>query len=183
LFLEEKDIEESIERMTIKLLFVCLGNICRSPSAEGIMNRLIADRGLSDLIQCDSAGTSDYHVGAAPDIRMTQAASKSGVTLTGRSRQFEILDFNTFDFILAMDRANYQSLILLDRTGQFKDKVRLMCDFCQTFSEKDVPDPYYGGPDGFKYVIDLLMDACNGLLEYVIQNHPSANSPHADSRQ
>jgi protein-tyrosine phosphatase len=169
--------------MTIKLLFVCLGNICRSPSAEGIMNHLIAQQGLGNSIQCDSAGTSDYHVGAAPDIRMTQAARNSGVTLAGRSRQFEMLDFKTFDFILAMDQANYQSLMMLDRTGQFKDKVRLMCEFCQTFSDKDVPDPYYGGPDGFKYVIDLLTDACNGLLEYVIQNHPSANFPRVDSRQ
>jgi protein-tyrosine phosphatase len=168
--------------MPIKLLFVCLGNICRSPSAEGIMNHLVADRGLGELIQCDSAGTSDYHVGAAPDLRMTQAARNSGITLTGRSRQFEILDFNTFDLILAMDQVNYQSLILLDRTGQFKDKVRLMCDFCLTFSEKDVPDPYYGGPGGFKHVIDLLTDACNGLLEYVIQNHLSVHSPPVDSR-
>lgn len=147
------------------------------------MNHLIAQQGLGDLIQCDSAGTSDYHVGAAPDIRMTQAARKNGVTLAGHSRQFEILDFKTFDFILAMDQANYQSLMMLDRTGQFTDKVRLMCDFCQTFSDKDVPDPYYGGPDGFKYVIDLLTDACTGLLEHVIRNHPSAHSPHADSRQ
>jgi protein-tyrosine phosphatase len=169
--------------MTIKLLFVCLGNICRSPSAEGIMNYLIVQQGLSDQIQCDSAGTSDYHVGAAPDLRMTQAARKDGINLTGRSRQFEILDFNTFDYILAMDQANYQSLITLDRTGQFKDKVRLMCDFCQTFSDTDVPDPYYGGPDGFKYVVDLLMDACNGLLEYIIQTHLSASSPPVDSRQ
>jgi protein-tyrosine phosphatase len=150
--------------MTIKLLFVCLGNICRSPSAEGIMNHLIVQQGLSDHIQCDSAG-------------------KDGVNLTGRSRQFEILDFNTFDYILAMDQANYQSLITLDRTGQFRDKVRLMCDFCQTFSDTDVPDPYYGGPDGFKYVIDLLMDACNGLLDYIIQTHLSTSSPPVDSRQ
>ncbi len=147
------------------------------------MNHLIAQQGLSNLIQCDSAGTSDYHVGAAPDTRMTQAAHKSGITLSGRSRQFEMLDFKTFDLILAMDQANYQSLMMLDRTGQFKDKVRLMCDFCKTFSDKDVPDPYYGGPDGFKYVIDLLTDASNGLLEYVIQNRLSANSPRVDSRQ
>jgi protein-tyrosine phosphatase len=169
--------------MTIKLLFVCLGNICRSPSAEGIMNHLIAQQGLGELIQCDSAGTSDYHVGAAPDLRMTQAARKSGVTLSGRSRQFEIMDFNTFDFILAMDQANFQSLTMLDRTGQFKEKIRLMCDFCQTFSDTDVPDPYYGGSDGFKYVIDLLTDACNGLLEHIIQNHLSASSPPVNSRQ
>jgi protein-tyrosine phosphatase len=169
--------------MAIKLLFVCLGNICRSPSAEGIMNHLIAQHSLSNLIQCDSAGTSDYHVGAAPDIRMTQAAHASGITLSGQSRQFEISDFSTFDFILAMDQANYQSLIALDRSGRFKDRVQLMCNFCETFPDKDVPDPYYGGPDGFKYVVDLLTDACNGLLKYIIQNHLNANSPLADSRQ
>jgi protein-tyrosine phosphatase len=167
--------------MTVKLLFVCLGNICRSPSAEGIMNHLIAQQGLGDRIQCDSAATSDYHIGAAPDARMTLAARASGVTLSGRSRQVQIADFETFDFILAMDRSNYRSLIALDRTGQFQDKVRLMCDFCQTFSDTDVPDPYYGGPDGFQYVVDLLMDACSGLLEHITQTRLSANHPPADS--
>lgn len=167
--------------MTVKLLFVCLGNICRSPSAEGIMNHLIAQQGLGDRIQCDSAGTSDYHIGAAPDARMTLAARSSSVTLSGRSRQVEISDFETFDFILAMDQSNYRSLIALDQTGQFKDKVRLMCDFCQTFPDTEVPDPYYGGSDGFQYVVNLLMDACSGLLEYITQHHLSANYPPADA--
>jgi protein-tyrosine phosphatase len=155
--------------MTVKLLFVCLGNICRSPTAEGIMNHLLEQRGLTHLIECDSAATSDYHIGAAPDARMTQAARGCGITLSGRGRQVVPPDFETFDYILAMDRANYQSLLALDRTGVYRGKVHLMCSFCQNFPDKDVPDPYYGGPDGFRYVVDLLMDACSGLLDKVTQ--------------
>jgi protein-tyrosine phosphatase len=163
--------------MTVKLLFVCLGNICRSPSAEGIMNHLVREAGLSDRIICDSAGTSSYHIGASPDPRMTAAARRQGIALMSHGRQFEASDFETFDLILAMDRDNYQSLMARDRTGQYQNKVRLMCDFCQTFPDKEVPDPYYGGSDGFNYVIDLLLDACNGLLAQVTQDLLS-DSPH-----
>jgi protein-tyrosine phosphatase len=156
--------------MTVKLLFVCLGNICRSPSAEGIMNHLVREAGLSDRIICDSAGTSSYHIGASPDPRMTAAARQKGISLSGCGRQFEFQDFKQFNLILAMDRDNYQALRARDRIGKYPDKVRLMCDFCEKFSDKEVPDPYYGGSDGFNYVIDLLLDACNGLLVHVTQN-------------
>jgi protein-tyrosine phosphatase len=164
--------------MTVKLLFVCLGNICRSPSAEGIMNHLVLEAGLSDRIICDSAGTSSYHIGASPDPRMTAAARHKGISLNSRGRQFEVKDFKQFDLILAMDRDNYQALMARDRTGNYQDKVRLMCDFCQKFPDKEVPDPYYGGSDGFNYVIDLLLDACNGLLTHVTQNLLLSDSPH-----
>jgi protein-tyrosine phosphatase len=155
--------------MSYKLLFVCLGNICRSPSAENIMNHLVQEAGLGDRIECDSAGTSSYHIGSAPDRRMTVAAKARGIDLVGRARQFERSDFEAFDLILAMDRDNYEAICALDRAGKYRDNVRLMCDFCTRHTLKEVPDPYYGGPEGFNQVIDLLMDACEGLLNYVAE--------------
>lgn len=161
--------------MTVKLLFVCLGNICRSPTAEGIMNHLIAQRGLTNQVECDSAATSDYHIGAAPDVRMTQAARSCGITLSGYARQVTPSDLETFDYVLAMDRSNLQSLKSLDRTGAYQDKIHLMCSFCRQFPDQEVPDPYYGGPDGFRYVVDLLMDACNGLLNQIMETNALAD--------
>jgi protein-tyrosine phosphatase len=155
--------------MVYKLLFVCLGNICRSPSAENIMNHLVEQAGLSEKIICDSAGTSSYHIGSPPDRRMSIAASKKlGIKLCGQARQFQKSDFQDFDLILAMDKDNYQDILLLDYSRQYEQKVRLMCDFCSRHTLKEVPDPYYGGSEGFNQVIDLLVDACEGLLEYVM---------------
>jgi protein-tyrosine phosphatase len=151
--------------MTKKLLFVCLGNICRSPSAENIMNHLIEQSGLSAEITCDSAGTSSYHLGAPPDRRMSAAALKRGLVLQGRGRQFVSKDLEEFDLILAMDRSNYQNILAIDPQRKFADKVKMICDFCTNHSDREVPDPYYGGVDGFDYVIDLLFDGCAGLLE------------------
>lgn len=151
-----------------KLLFVCLGNICRSPSAENIMNHLIKQAGLSDRITCDSAGTGGYHIGSPPDNRMALAARKRKIELLGEARQFNRKDFENFDLILAMDRDNYRNILAVDTAGKYKDKVRLMCQFCRSHDLKEVPDPYYGGPEGFDRVIDLLLDASEGLLEYVI---------------
>lgn len=160
--------------MAYKLLFVCLGNICRSPSAENIMNYLIEKSNLSDRIICDSAGTSSYHIGSPPDRRMSAAAAKRGIKLLGRARELEIADFKDFDLILAMDRENYRDILYLDRQNQYSNKVKLICDFASHHQEKEVPDPYYGGPEGFDRVINLLLDACNGLLEEIVreQNWP-----------
>ncbi|MBD2128907.1 low molecular weight phosphotyrosine protein phosphatase [Microcoleus sp. ZQ-A2] len=157
--------------MSCKLLFVCLGNICRSPSAENIMNHLIEQAGLSDSIICDSAGTGGYHIGAPPDRRMTTAALRRGIELKGQARQFQKSDFESFDLILAMDRENYRDILSLDPTGKYRDKVRLMCDFATHHGEREVPDPYYGGPEGFDKVIDLLLDACEGLRQHVVQTY------------
>jgi protein-tyrosine phosphatase len=155
--------------MAYRLLFVCLGNICRSPSAENIMRNLVASRGLSDQVECDSAGTSSYHIGSAPDRRMSAAAERQlGFPLTGQARQFESYDFGEFDLILAMDRDNYEQICYVDRAGKYREKVKLMCDFCTQHDLKEVPDPYYGGDAGFNFVIDLLVDACNGLLDHLI---------------
>lgn len=155
--------------MPYKLLFVCLGNICRSPSAENIMNHLIHEAGLGGQIVCDSAGTSGYHIGSPPDRRMTVAAKQRGIMLRGSARQFTRADFEAFDLILAMDRENFANIAYLDPQGNYQDKIRLMCDFCTVHTLKEVPDPYYGGSEGFNQVIDLLLDACEGLLAYVKQ--------------
>lgn len=136
------------------------------------MNHHIKEAGLSDRIICDSAGTSSYHIGSVPDRRMAAAASRRGIILKGRARQFEISDFESFDLILAMDRDNYREILAQDSTGKYRKKVRLMCEFASRHQEKEVPDPYYGGSEGFNQVIDLLMDACEGLLDYVIKNYP-----------
>lgn len=151
-----------------KLLFVCLGNICRSPTAENIMNHLVAQAHLESRIACDSAGTAGYHVGSPPDRRMSAAAaSKLGIKLFGQARQLQKSDLAIFDLILAMDIENYQDILALDPSGQYKHKVHLMCQFCSKYTDKEVPDPYYGGPEGFNYVIDLLLDACSGLLTQI----------------
>ncbi len=130
--------------MPYKLLFVCLGNICRSPSAENIMNHLIAQANLSELIVCDSAGTSGYHIGSPPDRRMSAAAKQRGITLQGSARQFTKADFEKFDLILAMDRENLDDIRFLDSARKYRDKVRLMCDFCTRHSPREVRIPIMG---------------------------------------
>lgn len=155
----------------VKLLFVCLGNICRSPSAENIMNYLVKKEGLQDKIICDSAGTSSYHIGSPPDSRMKMAAKKRGIELKGKARQLEDFDLEYYDLILAMDKSNYQDILRLDRKKQYGNKIKLMCDFATKYPDKEVPDPYYGGESGFDYVIDLLLDSCTELLNYCRSNY------------
>lgn len=155
---------ESLHKMTTRVLFVCLGNICRSPSAENIMNHLIKQRQLGDRISCDSAGTASYHVGSSPDRRMNTAAQKRGITLTGSARQFTREDFENFDLILAADRSNYRDILSLDTGTEYAHKVKLMCEPCKEHSDEEVPDPYYGGEAGFDYVIELLLEACDGWI-------------------
>ncbi|MGB3208948.1 MAG: low molecular weight protein-tyrosine-phosphatase [Crinalium sp.] len=160
--------------MPYKLLFVCLGNICRSPAAENIMNYLIKQATISDAyasnsasIVCDSAGTAGYHIGSSPDRRMVAALGAKEIPSTGKARQFQKSDLENFDMILAMDRQNYQDILALDPANRYQDKVRLMCEFCQHHDQQEVPDPYYGGTEGFNQVIELLLDACGGLLEHL----------------
>lgn len=138
------------------------------------MNHLLEQASLSERIICDSAGTAGYHIGSSPDRRMAAAAASSlSIKLRGQARQFKKSDFENFDLILAMDRENYQDILSLDPVGQYRDKVRLMCDFCSRHTTKEVPDPYYGGPEGFNHVIDLLLDACDGLIQHLISNQHS----------
>lgn len=132
------------------------------------MQHLIDNRDLGDRIACDSAGTAGYHTGSPPDSRMNIAAQKKGMTLVGSARQFTAQDFERFDLILAMDRSNYQDVLALDKAQQYTEKVKLMCSYCRHHDDKEVPDPYYGGEAGFDYVIELLTDACEGLLDSIV---------------
>ena len=132
------------------------------------MNHLIEEAGVSDRFICDSAGTGD--VGAPPDRRMRAAAQQRGMNFVGAARQFQPSDLRDFDLILAMDNDNYRNILALDPQGKFADKVKMMCDYCETYKDTEVPDPYYGRDDGFNYVIDLLFDACGGLLKSLRNN-------------
>ncbi len=149
---------------TTKILFVCLGNICRSPAAEGVMKKLAA--GLPVEIQ--SAGTAGYHIGELPDIRMRSHARKRGYELVSHAQQFNpSKHFEQFDHIVAMDDNNLSDLKAMDKKKQYQHKLSLMTDYSRTMDVHGVPDPYYGGPEGFEHVLEILEDACGGLLKTV----------------
>lgn len=148
-----------------KILFVCLGNICRSPVAEGIMIKKLEEKGLSNNFIIDSAGTSGYHKGELPDSRMRAAASKRGYNLTHHSRPVVEKDFDEFDFILAMDDNNIYDLKAKAPSVEAEQKIIRATDYCQNLNVDYVPDPYYGGAEGFDHVIDILEDACEGLIK------------------
>jgi protein-tyrosine phosphatase len=157
---------ESAQLRIVRLLFVCLGNICRSPTAEGVMRALIERDGLQGEIEVDSAGTGSWHVGSPPDERASAAAQARGVPLAGAARQVRRADFEDFDLLLAMDRANLRELRRLAPDENARARVRLLRDFdpAGDGSERDVPDPYYGADGGFDEVFDLVQAACEGLL-------------------
>lgn len=141
-----------------KILMVCLGNICRSPLAEGILKSKLPNDGFF----VDSAGTSNYHVGDRPDRRSIEIASANEIDITNqRGRQFQVSDFDRFDFIYAMDQSNYRNIIRLARNESDKAKVKMILNVLYPNENMDVPDPYYGGDTGFKNVFDLLDNACN----------------------
>lgn len=146
------------------LLFVCLGNICRSPAAEGIMKSIVKDAGLEEMFFIDSAGTSAWHEGELPDSRMRSHAKLRGYVLDSYSRPVRPDDFEKFDMILAMDDTNYRNLLRMAPDIESENKVFRMTDFCKVKRVDHVPDPYYGGRDGFENVLDILEDACKGLL-------------------
>jgi len=145
-----------------------MGNICRSPAAEGIAKKLAAKRGLDGKIEIDSAGTLDYHTGELPDPRMIEHASRRGYKLDSLARQFNPeKDFEHFDYIVTMDDDNYYEITSLDKRNQFKDKVFKMVSFGNKIKVNEVPDPYYSGSDGFEFVLDILEDAVEGLINKV----------------
>lgn len=149
-----------------RLLFVCLGNICRSPSGENVMHHLIEEAGLADHFEMDSAGTAGWHVGKKPDSRMTTAARNRGIPMQGRARQVSPEDFASFDWIFAMDRSNYADLVeVREQCPDPTARLVLFCEFCERHDETEVPDPYYGGPEGFEKVLDLLEDGCGAFLK------------------
>lgn len=152
-----------------RILFVCMGNICRSPTAEGVARNIIINNRLMDFIKVDSAGTHDYHVGEPPDPRTSQAALKRGVDLSRlRARQVCPADFERFDLLLAMDRANLAHLKRGSRP-EFHSKLGLFLEYADAFEEDEVPDPYYGGDRGFEQVLDMAEDAARGLIAYLTQ--------------
>ena len=155
----------------VKVLFVCLGNICRSPSAEGVFRNLIREQGLEEHIQIDSAGTHAYHVGAPPDERAQAAALQRGIDMSDlRGRQVDEGDFYIFDYILAMDRENEYNLQSIC-PPEHESKVGLFMAYAESWSDDEVPDPYYGGTSGFERVLDMIEDAANGLLDDIRKNH------------
>lgn len=152
----------------VRLLFVCLGNICRSPGAEAVMNEYVNKEGLTDLVQCDSAGILGYHMGERADRRMRHHAQQRGYRVDSISRKFNPeTDFDRFDLIIGMDHQNIRDLRSMAATRHQMQKIHLMTDFCCRIERSEVPDPYYGGSDGFELVLDLLEDACGGLIEQI----------------
>jgi len=162
----DKLMKES-SKNTTEILFICMGNICRSPSAEAVMQALVKKRGLEKEILCDSAGTIDYHMGNPADARMQEHAVLRGYELNSISRPFEEDDFEKFDLIITMDEDNYQQIQWNDQSNKYAEKIRRMTEFCSSKTVSEVPDPYYSGEQGFENVLDILEDACHGLLEYI----------------
>lgn len=160
------------DNTTYKVLFVCLGNICRSPAAEGIFKKMIRKQGLKDRIEADSAGTAGYHVGELPDLRMRQHGTRRGYKFDSLSRKFTSNDFDRFDIILAMDDSNYNNILRLAPDLESEAKVHRMMDFSKKYENDHVPDPYYSGAEGFELVLDLLEDSCDGLLEKIKKDLP-----------
>ena len=151
----------------VSVLFVCLGNICRSPTAEGVFRAVVRAHGLEDLIAVDSAGTHAYHIGEAPDTRAQAAAARRGIDLSRlRGRQATRTDIESFDFILAMDSENLRHLRAMSPAG-LEHKIRLFLEFAPARPEREVPDPYFGGESGFDRVLDMVEEAANGLLEHI----------------
>ncbi len=155
----------------IRVLFVCLGNICRSPTAEGVFRELVRSHGLNEEIQTDSCGTSDWHIGDPPDSRAADEAARRGFDLSDlRARQVAKSDFTAFDYVLGMDETNIAKL-RAQCPPAHQDRVRLFLSFAPKLGRTDVPDPYYGGPDGFAQVFDMIEAASQGLLADIRATH------------
>ncbi len=155
----------------VKVLFVCMGNICRSPVAHGLFQHLLEQEGLTDRVQVDSAGTHAYHIGEQPDPRSQDTARRRGIDISSqRARQVCAEDFDEFDYVLAMDRGNYRILAEICPAGS-EEKLSMFLEFGADLKETEVPDPYYGGPGGFEKVFDLVEAAALGLLADIRERH------------
>ncbi len=152
----------------VRVLFVCLGNICRSPMAEAVFRALVRDDGIEDRFDIDSAGTSDYHEGEPPDARAREVARRRGIRLTGRSRPIRVEDVHRFDYVLVMDSENLRDVVRLAGSAEVRAKVRRLREFDPLANgDLDVPDPYYGGREGFERVQEMLERSCRGLLDHI----------------
>lgn len=152
----------------MKILFVCMGNICRSPAGEIVFRHLVAEAKLTDKVTIDSAGTIGFHTGKGPDARMSETLRKRNYTITGSSRKITSDDLQAFDLILAMDHDNYEDIMqLAESTPDTTAEIKLFTDYCTEHDDTFVPDPYYGGQDGFEYVADLMEDGCQKLLSEI----------------
>jgi protein-tyrosine phosphatase len=168
-----KEPERLAER---RILFVCMGNICRSPTAEGVLKKLLAERAPELDVQVDSAGTHGYHTGDPPDARARRAAERRGVDLEGlRARQVTVADFAHFELVLAMDEQN-RAFLLEACPVEYRSRVRLLLEFAPQQTRREVPDPYYGGGAGFEHVLDLVEEAAAGLIEHLRRTPPPARS-------
>jgi protein-tyrosine phosphatase len=160
------------DKKQVAVSFVCMGNICRSPTAEAIMRHLVREAGLSAVVDVDSAGTGAWHVGEERDRRSRAVAHRRGMPIEGYARQFERGDFQRFDLVLALDLDNARDLRRLAPSEEARNKVRLLREFDATAGqENEVPDPYYGGPEGFERVFDICLSSCRGLLEHLRQTY------------
>lgn len=148
-----------------KLIFVCLGNICRSPTGEGVFQHLVNEKGLQSYFQIDSAGTSAFHIGEPANSKSQWTASQHGVKLNSRARQFQQKDLEEYDLILAMDHENLKNIKRLDKMGAFDHKIKLMRDFDTSPHDGSVPDPYFGGMQGFENVFQIVKRSCEALLD------------------
>lgn len=154
-----------------RILFVCMGNICRSPAAEAIMEKVIADKNLTVQIEVDSAGTIDYHCGEPADSRMIESAESKGYKIDSIARQFDsTIDFSKFDYIVTMDDENFDDISSMDIQNEYHNKIFKMVDFCKTYKIDEVPDPYFSGQAGFEHVLEILEDATDGLLDRVLDD-------------
>lgn len=166
---------ESERLASRRVLFVCMGNICRSPTAEGVFRKLAVERAPDLDVQIDSAGTHSYHVGHAPDPRACRAAERRGVDLTGlRARRVSVEDFEHFELVLAMDSLNRATLLEIC-PPEYQHRIKLFLEFAPQLGRDDVPDPYYGGSTGFEYVLDLVEEAGSGLLEHLLRTEPPSD--------
>lgn len=148
-----------------RILFLCMGNICRSPAGHCVFQHMVDEAGLSDQFEIESAGTTGAHNGSPPDRRMQQVMHERKIPVIGRSKQLAYNDLAHCDLILAMDSENLEDARSLDPTGQYHHKIKLFCEYCTEHGETEVPDPYYGGERGFEHVMDLIEDGCRNLLK------------------
>lgn len=173
LFAYAKNLDNEVKSNVVtKILFVCMGNICRSPMAEGVFRHLLESAGLEDKVYIESAGTHSYHIGASPDSRSQQTTRRRGIIIKDiKARRVTSEDFVTFDYLLAMDKENYSYLLNVCPQPQYRPKIQLFLDYAPALHLEEVPDPYYGGLNGFEQIMDLIEEAARGLLHHIRAQH------------